>query len=135
MKWSSSLKLGIESIDSQHQTIVERIDRLDMALDNQYDTVSYERLVEAHNFLKDYVATHFREEEEAMAKGNYPDIEAHKAMHHIFENELVKFRADLDKGGQVSFSTGRLVSYLSKWFVNHIQKDDPKYVPYVQPKQ
>jgi hemerythrin len=132
MKWNPRLKLGVESIDSQHQTIVERIHRLEIAMDSQYESVSLARLEEAHTFLKEYVTTHFREEEQMMKEGNYPDLEAHKLLHHSFEKELVKFRENLNTGGLITYATIQLVNYLSKWFIDHISNEDPKYVPYLK---
>ena len=132
MQWSTDLVLGIESIDSQHKNIIERIQRLEIALDSQATSVTYERMIEIYDFLGEYVVTHFRDEEEIMAEGGYPDLAVHKAMHRSFEEELAKLRDDLGHSGMMSHAAAQLVSYLSKWFTSHIQKEDPKYLPYVK---
>jgi hemerythrin-like metal-binding protein len=131
MQWNSSLELGIENLDTQHKEIIDRINRLSIALDSEFNEFSTERLEEAHKFLEKYVAIHFREEEE-MAQGNYPDIEAHIALHHSFESELTTFQENLKKSGLISHAAAQLIKYLSKWFITHIKTEDPKYLPYIK---
>ncbi|MBF0382678.1 MAG: hemerythrin family protein [Magnetococcales bacterium] len=132
MEWSKKFELGIQSVDSQHQNIIERIGRLEIALDSQATSVTYPRLKEAHEFLESYVSSHFREEEELMEKGGYPDLAAHKLMHAKFEEDLAKFRDNLGHRGLITHATATLIKYLSKWFIDHIKNEDPKYVPYVK---
>jgi|SaaInl4_150m_RNA_FD_contig_21_1753163_length_571_multi_6_in_0_out_0_1 hemerythrin len=131
MQWDSKLELGIESVDNQHKTIIERIHRLEIALDSQATSVSYQRMIETHDFLHYYVAAHFREEEEMMAQGNYPELEAHKDRHRSFEMQLAQLRIDLDNSGLMSHAAAQLINYLSKWFITHIQTEDPKYALYL----
>ncbi|MBF0448410.1 MAG: hemerythrin family protein [Magnetococcales bacterium] len=132
MRWDSKFVLGIEKIDQQHRAIIERIHRLDIALNSSITSVTLPRMKEAHEFLVKYVAEHFREEEALMIEGNYPDLEHHIAQHRSFETELQKFRDDLDRSGLISLAASRLVIYLSNWFINHIQIEDPKYIPYIK---
>jgi hemerythrin len=132
MEWNARLELGIKNVDAQHKNIIERIDRLEIALDSQVTSVTYPRLKEAHEFLESYVGSHFREEEEMMDKGGYPELATHKLMHAKFENDLAKFREELDHTGLITHATAKLVKYLSSWFIDHIKYEDPKYVPYVK---
>ncbi|MBF0448455.1 MAG: hemerythrin family protein [Magnetococcales bacterium] len=132
MLWDSNFALGVERIDQQHRAIIERIHRLDVALNSSVTSVTLPRMHEAHDFLVGYVTEHFREEEALMVEGNYPDLEQHIAQHHAFEATLHKFRTDLDKSGLMSLAASQLVSYLSNWFISHIQIEDPKYLPYIK---
>ncbi|MBF0454092.1 MAG: hemerythrin family protein [Magnetococcales bacterium] len=132
MQWDKKLELGIDSIDRQHRAIIERINRLEIALNSSVTSVTVPRLLEVYDYLDQYIATHFREEEELMAQNNYPNLEAHKALHHGFEAELAKLRDSLEGSGLISYATAQLVGYLGKWFITHIQGEDPKYVSYIK---
>lgn len=132
MQWSSDLILGVEPIDRQHQEIVERIERLTIALDSHSESVNQARMEEAHKFLEKYVAEHFRDEERQMREANYPDLDDHIALHHAFEAKLVEFKEEIQKSGTITTAAVKLVRFLSDWFVNHIRTVDPKYVPYLR---
>ncbi|MEQ2128972.1 hemerythrin family protein [Caldanaerobacter subterraneus] len=129
MKWTESLSVGNETIDSQHKELIQKINDVLEACNRQHGK---EKVVEVMQFLKDYTVKHFKDEENLMKKYQYPMYEEHKKIHE----DLVKKVEDLDeriKREGVSLSVVMTVNKtLVDWFVNHISKEDKKVGEYIK---
>ncbi|MBE3578630.1 bacteriohemerythrin [Caldanaerobacter subterraneus] len=129
MKWTESLSIGNETIDSQHKELIRKINDVLEACNRQQGK---EKVVEVMQFLKDYTVKHFKDEENLMKKYQYPMYEEHKKIHE----DLVKKVEDLDeriKREGVSLSVVMTVNKtLVDWFVNHINKEDKKVGEYIK---
>jgi hemerythrin len=118
--WDSSLSVGIEIIDRQHQRIVDYINDLHSAhLEKDQDKVS-----KVLAGLRDYTLTHFTFEEDLMESAGYPLSETHKMVHNSFVAQLDKFVEQHENGKDV---TRKLMSMLQVWLTNHIKNDDKDY--------
>ncbi len=123
MAWTDDLCIGHDEIDSQHQELVGRINKLIEKLDQggaQYD------IEEMLTFLYKYTAFHFQTEEQLMEEINYPDLSVQKESHRRFLQGLNHLKADYDSQGNILSLAYRAQSHLIGWLLNHIAKDDKK---------
>ena len=125
LHWSSDLDTGIESIDKQHQRILDYVNELNSA-NSAGDMAVTNRVL---NELVDYTITHFAFEEELQEKAGYPFLRAHKRVHEIFAKRVAEFQKRAAAGENVA---PEVLSMLKIWLVNHIKGDDADYAPSVK---
>lgn len=121
MAWSEDLALGIAQIDQQHRELFRRFDDI---LDACRQGHGRSRLVELHNFLAEYVESHFADEEALMRAKGYPQLQEHLAQHGKFRIQMESLNAILAVQGP---SIALLVETNQKvmtWLVEHIRKTD-----------
>lgn len=121
--WKPYYSVGDPALDDEHQQIIKLIDELYASMaasqENAKTRVILDRLVR-------YTMTHFQHEEQAMQACDYPDFEAHKAVHDRMRQRTLDLRAN------VSLVMGRdLLYFLKDWWTNHIQAEDKEYAPYM----
>jgi hemerythrin len=120
LQWSSDLEIGISVIDSQHQRIVDYINKVEEAHLNNSPAEVLDVLEE----LVDYTVSHFAFEETLLEEAGYPFIKAHKKVHELFTRRVVEYQNAAKAGGDV---TVELLHTLKSWLVNHIKHDDKDY--------
>jgi hemerythrin len=121
MQWTQDLDTRIQVIDDQHRRIVDYINELHRASQDE-STEDVRRVLDA---LVDYTVTHFEFEEELMKRANYPFIKAHKRVHEIFQKRVDKFLQRANAGEAI---TQELLAMLKIWLSSHIKGDDRDYV-------
>jgi hemerythrin-like metal-binding protein len=126
--WKEEYRLGVETIDSQHQQLFKMVDDLLLVIDDSEHKDYKKECADAVNFLYDYTVKHFQFEEGYQASIGYSDIEAHKLQHKRFiitvENFAKKMtESDYDMKVVKAFS-GSLVA----WLNYHIGETDQKIV-------
>lgn len=120
--WDARLETGHATIDEQHKSLVEILNRLHLAMKQGRGKGELEGILV---FLKDYTLTHFAMEEDLMARHGYKGAAQHKAIHA----ELVAQVADL----VTKFQSGKamltleVMSFLEDWLVKHIQGEDYRF--------
>lgn len=134
IEWDESLEVGIDVVDSQHRGLVELLNRV-LSLHTIID--ADERKMNTEDILSDlfsYTEFHFKTEEEYMEAMNYPDLENHKKIHLHLVSKLLQLNEDLCGAGTDVFveAEERLFTLLTKWLVEHIQKEDFKFKPFVK---
>lgn len=123
LTWNDSLKLGIDSVDEQHRSLLAMINRLDEAValghDRQTITVLLDDLI-------DYTRYHFGEEEKLMHESGYDTalFEEHKNEHRMFIETIVQARNQ--KPDNASFLLHHLLDFLFDWLYRHILGTDKK---------
>jgi len=82
MLWKDRYNLGVELIDRQHQELFKRVsDFLEvLRSSNKWEEKVY-KVNETLNFMKDYVVTHFHDEEAYQIQIGYPNFDSHKRVH------------------------------------------------------
>jgi len=89
-------------------------------------------LLEVITFLEAYVRQHFREEEDLMQAGNYPQIEDHRKLHAIFSQLVADVRFEVShRGPSLSLSVA-VEKKLRDWFAAHVLVQDRKFVSFVK---
>ncbi|MDD4977463.1 MAG: bacteriohemerythrin [Gallionella sp.] len=109
-------QLGIAEIDAQHRALVQQVNELHKSWMEGNDASAcltrFDALVAA-------TQKHFVFEESYMAAHDYPDIDAHRHMHHTLIEELQHLHAQMAKGNEL------LVMHTIKdWLMEHINHAD-----------
>jgi len=119
MKWDEAFCIGCNTIDLQHQKLVQYVDKLELTCSNQTSDV-----YDALQFLIDYARTHFADEERIMAAIDFPCLSDQKLMHDEFIDFITGILLDLKNGKLCDLD--ELLEYLKNWIIQHILQEDKK---------
>lgn len=127
LQWTSELEIGIPPIDKQHKRIVEYINQLEHAKQNNIRS----EVGDVVGQLVDYTLSHFAFEEELMEESGYMFVNAHKRVHNLFVRKIGSYveRFKLEED-----ITDELLVTLKTWLINHIKNDDQDYSDAVKSK-
>ncbi len=121
-KWSSEYSVNIQTIDNQHQELVNILNRLFVAVCNREGDKVIAGILDA---LMDYTKTHFALEERLLQQAKYKDFDAHKAEHEKLLGQLDQLcKKHLLEEKPIYFE---MLSFLKKWLKEHILGVDTKY--------
>ena len=124
--WFSGFSVKIEQFDDEHKRLVQ-------LLNNLYDAmplgVANKILPTILHELVNYTKTHFKNEEAAFEKYNYPDAEAHKKEHDAFGKKLDRFYKSFNEGS-VTLSED-VFNMLHEWVKDHIMQSDKAYTRFL----
>lgn len=121
-KWLPEYNINIEAIDSQHQELVNMLNRLFDAVSLHEGNKVIGGILEA---LRSYTETHCSLEERLMQQANFPDLDAHRLEHQkMIEHldHLCKTHSSEDK--PIHFEILRSIKI---WLKGHIKSVDAKY--------
>lgn len=127
--WNQSYSVEIPTIDEQHKTLVELINKLH---DARLAGKGADALGLILTELIRYTQTHFAHEERLMRLYNYPDYEGHKKLHNDLVGKVLEVKSKFDAGEKAL--SGEVFDFLKDWLVNHIQGTDRKYTPFLKQK-
>jgi hemerythrin len=116
IQWSPALAVGVAEIDAQHQELFRRAERLVAAL-RAGDRGEVEPLV---RYLTDYVVAHFSAEERFMREVGYPGLDAHRAVHETFREDLAEMLGDYRRKGPTPLVALTMHNWLSDWLRRHV---------------
>ena len=97
IRWDPTLVMGVPELDRQHKEIFARLDSL---LEAIRGGSSREEVGRTLDFLRDYVLTHFKAEEELMREIAFPGLPTHRAEHDRFVRDHIQ-RTDRELAGYV----------------------------------
>jgi hemerythrin len=121
--WTEDLAVGHGMIDTQHKELFSRYNHLLQACKAGKGR---EEITPALEFLAEYVAAHFAEEERHMWASGFPGIEEHKQQHREFREKIDELRRELqERGSTVALSTDLNHSLLN-WLLWHVRQIDMK---------
>ncbi len=129
MAWGPKLLLGMDSIDQQHEKLIQLINKLYKAMKLKRGLRATEDIL---NGMQEYTITHFTFEEELFKKHSYPQTEAHLENHGVFIDKITELRSELEKGNAALAID--LMTFLMDWFKQHILTTDKKYIPFLEEK-
>ena len=129
LEFNDSLKVENKIIDQEHAALIEYINLLQKAVENQ---TSVRLLAQVLEGLTEYTKTHFFVEEEMMKAFHYPDMAQHKAAHEGFKVKLGEVIDNFDKGN-TEIST-EVLEFLKEWLTGHILKIDRKLSDFLADK-
>lgn len=121
VEWQDSYSTGIEEVDNQHKQLVDYLNQLGQAITLKNDS-EVKTVVQG---LGDYTMSHFAFEEALMVEANYTYAGPHKHIHESLIKKVVGFGEKLEEGEDI---VDEFYSFLRRWLVNHIQRDDAAYV-------
>lgn len=129
-QWSSSLILGVDAVDEDHERLVGILNNCYRALMlNNHD----HELAGIVNELRDYTYYHFETERKLMVKHGYSEAASHIAAHEEFVASIQDFKNRFQAGE--SFIALDVLTYLNEWLVTHINKDDREFVAFLKAKE
>lgn len=127
-EFSENLITGNELIDSQHEELIGRINKL---LDSCESSDARLTAVKTLDFLSDYTVFHFDAEENLQKEIEYPGYEQHKAQHEAFKKTISELEEMLteDEGPSPAF-VEKVEENVIKWFYTHIEGFDRSVAEY-----
>ena len=125
--WDETMSVGVGVLDNDHKRLLEMFNGL---LKTGVSTKSKDDLIPLIEGLRDYTNVHFRREEAIMERHGFPDLEAHKAAHRYFVDEVEKLAGELG-GGHTMMLRIDLILLLKEWLIEHIQTTDKQYQPFL----
>ena len=130
MTTREDIKVGLKEIDDQHREYFRLVQNL---AEHRSRGESREMVIEALDAMSEYVFLHFSTEDRIMKGMDYPQLMVHHELHAVFVHKLIEFNRDFraekcDLGEE-------MLTFLERWFVDHILSEDVKYVKYLKGQQ
>jgi hemerythrin-like metal-binding protein len=123
IKWNDKYSVGISVIDEAHK---EFIDIINKVIATKGNNGKPEEVREVLYEMVKYALKHYATEESYMEKFNFPEYQLHRSEHLDFTDKAV---ANINKVINGDYQVANeILEYLKRWFVNHIQKTDRKYI-------
>ena len=122
--WSPNLNTGIAEVDKDHRALVNLINMIHGYTSDGKNIPIIETVLDT---LIDYTRYHFAREEKALVKAGYIDIGCHKVQHYGFTAKVLQLRRQLAIEGS-EFDVQSIVHLTSDWLMEHILKEDMKFV-------
>jgi hemerythrin len=126
MKWDPSLSVGDAKLDGQHQELVNILNKLFDAMKEGHGREVQQDVL---NSLVSYTQKHFQDEERAMQRAGFPELEAHKREHAQLIEEVGGFLKAFNSGK--NFQHIQMMTFLKSWLLDHIKGSDKAYAPYL----
>jgi len=125
--WNDSYCIGIPIIDEQHRSIVSIINSIHYFVEKHRELDVLESII---NMMLQYTVIHFTTEEAMLKEAGYPSIEEHIQLH----KQLIKQLKAVSQEATQDCDVEPLLKLLKAWWLNHINHEDRKYVPFVTGK-
>lgn len=126
MTWNDSFSTGVRAMDEQHKGLVNTLNELHAAmLAGQSNGVTGKLLTA----LVKYTHEHFTAEEALMTRTRYPKLAAHCGKHRDLTGQVEHFVQRYERG-EIALNLD-LLMFLRDWLLNHIQKEDRDYGPWL----
>lgn len=129
--WDKSLETGNITIDGQHKSIIDSINKLLEACSQGKGRNEVENTLK---FLQDYVVKHFNDEEKLQLKSSYPDYKAHKEKHEAFKKTVNEIVQEYNTGGASIQLVAKVNSSVAGWLISHIKSEDKKVAAHIKSK-
>ena len=119
MEWKKEYSVGVPKFDADHQII---FDLINTHLSSEVDLETVQFIL---GQLKEYTVEHFAQEEEHMARIDYPGLADHRRKHTEMKDrlDLISYQAEMDNIEVVDLMT----STLNDWWSTHILIEDMAY--------
>jgi hemerythrin len=121
LQWTEKFSVGVDSVDYEHQNLMEMINMIYAELDDRRDIAKIKHTVsEVHT----EISAHFALEERIMRVADYDDFEAHKNDH---EELLDQIRTTMDAiEDDPEPALDMLSDQLADWFSRHFATFDAR---------
>lgn len=128
IQWSDSYRVGHTMLDYDHMTLVNITNQVwDLRHSPSVTNAEIARCIQQ---LADYTKRHFQREEEIFSATDYPDVEAHKAMHRELETTVDSLVLLLRREPDM-MRLDEIADFLKRWLLQHIAKHDRAYSAYL----
>lgn len=121
--WKNYYSVNDPSLDAEHRQIIGCINDLYSAWQAPTQGLVTKQVLDR---LVQYTHTHFEHEEERMKEADFPNFEAHKALHDAMRRRTIDLRTHL------TLVTARdVLVFLKEWWLEHIQGEDKLFASYL----
>lgn len=128
-EFDDSLVTGNEMIDSQHQELIDKINKLLDSCETSKDKLV---AVKTLDYLADYTDFHFKAEEKLQESINYPEIAAHKKEHEKLMKVVKELYEMLEEEEGPSDAFVEQVNInIIEWLYRHIRVFDRSVAEYM----
>jgi hemerythrin len=128
--WVQQYGVGDPRLDSCHHIFYEALEQLETQAAAEHRGAAMERMA----FLLMYCAMHFGEEEDILHWAGYPELDHHRAVHERFRRRMTILHGELERNPSPAIAAQTAIE-LRAWWLNHIQQEDGKYIPFLKPKE
>jgi hemerythrin len=135
MIWKENYKVKVALIDTQHEELFTRVSSFVETVRSHQDwDAKIETIDETLNFMKDYVVTHFSDEEAYQEEIGYPAIEKHKEIHAEMVAYVDQIAQECEKNGYREIVLQQFAGKLVTWLINHVLEEDKKIADFAAKK-
>ena len=136
MIWKEKYKVGVPEIDAQHEELFARVTSFVEVLRSDKEwSEKVSQVNQTLSFMKDYVVTHFHDEEAYQKEIGYPDAEAHKKIHNDMVAYVGAVAAQYEENGYEEVLIQQFAGKLLAWLINHVAAEDQKIADYARKKE
>jgi hemerythrin-like metal-binding protein len=121
LQWKPEYSVGVESMDVEHQEMIDLINEIYEKLESNPDADQIEQCL---GDIFSTVSMHFALEERLMRKSNYAEYQAHKDNHEELLDQIRDLMDDFDS--DTAAGATRLEQGLSDWFAGHFATFDAR---------
>ncbi|WP_245649006.1 bacteriohemerythrin [Magnetovibrio blakemorei] len=125
--WADSLRVGVDAIDRDHQTLILFTNKL------SYSSIDEHEVGDVIGNLIDYAHFHFRREEEIMRVCDYPGLEIHRDFHRDLAAQIHELSESWRKE-QNQETLHNLRKFMRDWLIGHVKHEDTKITLYTKGK-
>jgi hemerythrin len=125
--WDEKNNTGIKIIDEQHRGIVATINTFYFFIKKGE---GLKAVTPTLKVLELFTELHFNTEEDLMAGSGFPDYNNHISFHKELLNRTKVIALEANIHGDANLA----LKFLKEWWLNHINIEDRKYVPYIKKK-
>jgi hemerythrin len=131
MEWGHEYETGIEAVDADHRELVDLInDFHDLLVRGGTRT----EIIDLFSVVAANISLHFKAEENAMRRIDYPDYRSHKGDHDRLLEEIDKIAHDYEVGKYLNRQLA-LATRIRDWFDTHFFDMDKKLHRHEQANQ
>ncbi|MBK6765901.1 MAG: hemerythrin family protein [bacterium] len=130
--WRPHMATGLEWQDQRHQELLNKLDELCQAVQYYAGASVVNGLLD---FLDDYSQSHFRQEEQYMARNKCGSCAEHQQCHELFKVQLHDVRALYASQGPSTLVILKLQTWLRRWLAMHILTLDRHLTDSASPEQ
>jgi hemerythrin len=121
LAWKPNYSVGIDSMDDEHQQMIQLINEIYEELAQRRDPESVEQFLgDTHSAI----AMHFALEERMMRDAGYSEYAAHKGDHEDLLDQILEMMDEFAEDSEAGFRI--LSERLSDWFSGHFSTFDAR---------
>lgn len=124
--WDVRLETRHPQIDEQHKALIQAFNDLHLAMKQGKGKDEVGRTL---TFLTAYTKTHFRMEEDLMARSGYPRAREHQEIHADFAGKAQDLLDQFNQGK--TLITLPVMTFIENWLVDHIQGEDVRLAQFL----
>ena len=123
IEWDDKYSVGMSIIDEEHKKL---IDIINLAIVSKEQNYNSEKTKEVLSEMVEYKYKQFTVEDTGMLKFNFSEYQLHRIELLNFMDSAIESYKDLAMDNY--YLINETLEFLKKWFVNHIQETDKKYI-------